>query len=83
MREPLDSETRHQNEPRKILPRVKFEGQQPGEESAVRDEETPQEERDRDAIVRQEGRREEEQEEDLSEDGFPANAPSRKGKFSA
>jgi hypothetical protein len=83
MPELLESENQHKNEPRKILPGVKFEGQQPGEESAVRDEETPQEERDRDAILRQEGRRKEEQEEDLDKDGFPANEPSREGKFSA
>jgi hypothetical protein len=71
----VKNQRKQPNEPKKILPAVKFTGQQPGEEGVEPDRE-PQERPGNDS-------RDVETDEKLDERGLPENEPSTEGKFSA
>jgi hypothetical protein len=66
--------------PKKILPEVKFTGQQPGEEGVEKTEETPKREPDPDRI--QKKHREEDREEPFDKQGLPIGEPPTEGKYS-
>ena len=62
------------------LPRVKFTGQQPGEEGMGKTEQTPKRERGPDRIQR--NHQEEDKEEPVDKQGLPIGEPPTEGKYS-
>jgi hypothetical protein len=64
---------RQGNEPKILLPRVKFTGQQPGEEGVERDDSKDESGQHNDDL---------EDEEKTDERGLPVGEPSTEGKFS-
>jgi len=66
----VPTKTMERQEPRKVLPRVKFTGQQPGEEGVEQDEGPLKDES------------EEDDGDETDERGLPVGEPSSQGKFS-